>query len=446
HRRRFTVPEAVAAPRLARGGTEVDAEDLAQADIRLVGTTSTGKGFLFLPWRTVEVEGDFEGVTEDDLGTLQIYTDASETSETLRDRFTLSKGDSWRAHFERVDRTTEDPEAAPLKGEDLARFTQLPDSTPGRLLQLGRSLVRDKDDPAAAAREVQTFLQGRKSYTLDPPVLAADEVDAIDHWLFESEEGGHCEFFSTAMAVLLRAGGVPSRVITGFAPGSYNLAKGAWVIRGKDAHAWVEVYLPGHGWVPHDPTPSNWSEDVVDAFSGVTSRVSRALEQYFIYDPRGFWTRDFPRHVAAAWLTVLTTARELELWASEPAGPINRGMVLALFGLPALLGLGLTLTFARAGVPFGDFATLRHRRVRDWSWRQYQLLQRRLQKLDDDLPGGLTLPELADYLDGDRPHLAQAVRTLAPPFHHFHYGTPGTRPGWLARLKRGWRGVGRYMP
>lgn len=446
-RERFTRADAVAPGRLGRGSSALDGPEYSQADIKLIGSTSTGKGFLFLPWYTVQVEGNFEAVYADDVGTLRIATDAPENLEDQnREKFVLSKGDSYRARFMRIDRASPAPMSGSLSVGDVARFTQLPDSTPGRLRQLGRALVRDKNDPEAAANEVHRYLNGRKGYTLSPPVLADEELDAVDHWLFESEEGGHCEYFSTAMAVLLRAGGVPCRVITGFAPGTFNLTKGAWVIRGKDAHAWVEVFLPDHGWVPYDPTPSNWTEDVVDTMSGVTSRVSRSLEQYFIYDPQGFWTRDFPRHVSTAILQMQTAARQFLRWASEPLGPLNRGLFLGLIGIPAVVGIGLSLTFARAGIRFGDFEQLRAHRTRQWSWRQYSLMHRRLQRLDEAMPTGLTLPELADYLDGDRPKLANAVRTLAPPFHHFHYGSPGARPGWLAKLKKGWSGVGRFLP
>jgi hypothetical protein len=76
----------------------------------------------------------------------------------------------------------------------------------------------------------------------------------LDHFLFESK-GGHCEFYSTGMAVLLRTLGVPTRNVTGFIGGTFNRFGRYYAVRQGDAHSWVEVYLDGRGWTRFDPTP-----------------------------------------------------------------------------------------------------------------------------------------------------------------------------------------------
>ncbi len=70
-----------------------------------------------------------------------------------------------------------------------------------------------------------------------------------------TSEPGYCQQFSGAMALLLRMGGVPARVASGFTSGSFDRSRDEWVVRDVDAHSWVEVYFPGQGWVAFDPTP-----------------------------------------------------------------------------------------------------------------------------------------------------------------------------------------------
>ena len=105
-------------------------------------------------------------------------------------------------------------------------------------------------------------------YNLDIPPYPPG-VDAVDHFLFETREG-FCEHIASAMAVLLRASGIPTRLVTGFGPGDRNPFTGYWEVRASDAHAWVEVFYPGVGWIPYDPTFGVPPADV-----GVGGRSSR---------------------------------------------------------------------------------------------------------------------------------------------------------------------------
>lgn len=136
----------------------------------------------------------------------------------------------------------------------LRRWTQLPDSVPGRVRDLAAALRQDAAGPGphAMAMAVQAWLGEHVRYTLDVGPLPAD-ADPVDQLLFERPRGW-CEPIATAMVVLLRAEGVPARFVTGFQPGTRDLLRGTWTIRAQDAHAWVEVLVPGHGWVAYDPT------------------------------------------------------------------------------------------------------------------------------------------------------------------------------------------------
>ncbi len=77
----------------------------------------------------------------------------------------------------------------------------------------------------------------------------------LEHFLFDTK-AGYCQHFSGAMALLLRFGGIPARVATGFSPGGFRKRQGEWVVRDRDAHSWVEAWFDGIGWATFDPTPT----------------------------------------------------------------------------------------------------------------------------------------------------------------------------------------------
>src|SRR4051795_309204 len=89
------------------------------------------------------------------------------------------------------------------------------------------------------------------SYTESPPVAAEN----LDGFLFDAKSG-YCQQYSGAMALLLRMGGIPARVSSGFTSGSYDRKANEYVVRDLDAHSWVEVWYSGIGWVTFDPTPA----------------------------------------------------------------------------------------------------------------------------------------------------------------------------------------------
>jgi LPXTG-motif cell wall-anchored protein len=89
---------------------------------------------------------------------------------------------------------------------------------------------------------------------MENPPRPAPGRAPLDAFLFDSK-AGYCQHFSGAMAILLRMGGIPARVATGFSPGGLQKRQGEWVVRDTDAHSWVEAWFDGIGWVALDPTP-----------------------------------------------------------------------------------------------------------------------------------------------------------------------------------------------
>lgn len=135
---------------------------------------------------------------------------------------------------------------------DAARYLQSPELNP-RVANLAAEIARTsaptKYDLAVA---VETHLRENYRYSLD---MRARGDDPLADFLF-NVRAGHCEYFASAMALMLRTRGIATRVVNGFQAGRYNSRADAYIVRQRDAHAWVEVYFPQtNAWVAFDPTP-----------------------------------------------------------------------------------------------------------------------------------------------------------------------------------------------
>jgi protein-glutamine gamma-glutamyltransferase len=144
-----------------------------------------------------------------------------------------------------------------LSRSDEERYTALPNSMSERVRKLAHQLVKEGSSTFERAHTIEAYL--RRSFTYDLNSPAGKSADPLDDFLFTSRRG-HCEFYSTAMVVLLRELKVPARNVTGFIGGSYNRFGHYYAVRQGDAHSWVEVFLPERGWQTFDPTPPAESE------------------------------------------------------------------------------------------------------------------------------------------------------------------------------------------
>jgi hypothetical protein len=155
------------------------------------------------------------------------------------------------------------------------RYLQRPDRIDPRISDLARSILikaeaHNRYDAAAA---IETHLRNSYGYSLE---RKASGADPLSDFLFNVKTG-HCEYFSTAMAVMLRTRGVAARVVNGFLPGEYNEAADAYTVRQSDAHSWVEVYFPEtNSWITFDPTPP--AGRGVSGRSGMTAWLSKYAE------------------------------------------------------------------------------------------------------------------------------------------------------------------------
>lgn len=199
--------------------------------------------------------------------------------------------------------------------EILARYTQLPlveneaeleakvghdvVPVPQRVLDMALGLTADATTQYEKVRLIYDYLKNPAEFRYNTEFEALDRyTEATDHFVFKSRSG-FCQQFASAMAVMCRANGIPARVVTGYAPGGYSIVGNKYVYRDRNAHAWVEVYYDGLGWVLFDPTQASSDIFSFGRFREFVRDTSAFLENLFVIDPTG------ARETIAAFFTGL---------------------------------------------------------------------------------------------------------------------------------------------
>jgi len=143
--------------------------------------------------------------------------------------------------------------AGPYPAWVQARYLGLPDALPPRVVDLAQRLIVDAgaEDAYDQALALETYLRSFP-YNLDIPAPPGDR-DVADYFLFDLQQG-YCDYYATSMVVMARALGLPARLAIGYARGSYDDVNQRYVVSEADAHSWAEIYFPGVGWVPFEPT------------------------------------------------------------------------------------------------------------------------------------------------------------------------------------------------
>src|SRR5579872_3543343 len=141
--------------------------------------------------------------------------------------------------------------AAVYPADISSTYLQLPRLDP-RIKQLAEQITAHAPTPYDKASNIALYLRTRFGYTLDLSDMS--HRDPLAYFLFV-KRAGNCEYFASAMVVMLRTLGIPARYATGFLAGEYNDLAHDYIVRASDAHSWVEAYFPGYGWITFDPTP-----------------------------------------------------------------------------------------------------------------------------------------------------------------------------------------------
>ena len=170
---------------------------------------------------------------------------------------------------------------APLSRAARLEDTSLPPGRNPRAYALASQLRRRAGSDAAFVQAVLAFLHtGGFSYSLTPPPLGSQPVD---DFLFQTRTG-FCGHYASAFVDVMRAGGVPARVVTGYLGGQLNPYDGTFIVRQSDAHAWAEVWLEGRGWTRVDPTavvaPGRLDSGILDLLPGSVSAPERLVHAW----------------------------------------------------------------------------------------------------------------------------------------------------------------------
>jgi len=257
---------------------------------------------LFGLSKIVGVEGDFPSVNRDSEGSISIPRSGDRMNyKVISDRSL--------PNIERL-RSDQTPYST-----EIGNYLGLPNDLDPRIAKLASEVTQSLPDRYSKAKAMESYLQDNFGYTLE---MKAGGQQPLADFLFNVKEG-HCEYFATAMAVMLRTQGIATRVVNGFQQGEYNDAANAWIVRQRDAHSWVEVYFPREKvWVAFDPTPfagQNSSASANGLFSGVTKYLE-AIETYWIQYFVAFDDQEQQSLVRTAQKTFSDYQAKIAIWGN----------------------------------------------------------------------------------------------------------------------------------
>ncbi|MGE0641050.1 MAG: transglutaminaseTgpA domain-containing protein [Thermoanaerobaculia bacterium] len=250
-------------------------------------------------------------------------------------------------------------DAAAEGGEDLA--LDLAGVTP-RIARLAAEWA-ESGTAMERARRIERHLITEFGYSLE--FIGRGGEQPIENFLFEARRG-HCEYFASAMVLLLRAQGIPARLVTGFLGAEYSAWERSWLVRQSNAHAWVEGFVGDDGWVAFDPTPpagrpliepGGLLNGMRQAYEFLTFRWDRYVISFDFYDQvglifnlRSLWER-LSQELFAATSRSPTVAAAPEGGAAavepRPAPANPAGYLRWIFALAALLGIGGAILYWR---------------------------------------------------------------------------------------------------
>jgi protein-glutamine gamma-glutamyltransferase len=307
---------------------------------------------------------------------------------------------------------------------ELRAARQLPEDFNPHALALGQQWRREmSSDRAILGRAIEHFRRANFGYTLAPPLLGRDSVD---EFLFQSRKG-FCEHFSSAFAVLMRAAGVPARIVTGYQGGDINPIDGQLTIRQSDAHAWVEIWLADDGWIRVDPTALTVPERIE---TGLAAAVNPDDPLPFMARPNLSWLRAIRFNWEALasywniWIVGYNMDRQRELLSRfGMPSPSWEKLAMALFWVVGLIVAVLSLWILRKSQDEDPPAS---------TWARFcrKLARRGTARRPSEGPREFALRAAAAH-----PHAARAVTEISELYISLRYG-PAPDPALLDLLRR----------
>jgi transglutaminase-like putative cysteine protease len=308
----------------------------------------------------------------------------------------------------------------------LRRALQVPARVNPRAQELGRALRQKHADNESIVGEMLGMFRRNFVYTLEPPLLGEHPVD---EFLF-STRSGFCEHYASAFAVVMRAAGIPTRIVTGYQGGEVNALGNYLIVRQADAHAWTEVWLDGRGWVRVDPT---FAVAPVRVDTGISAAVPRT-------DPLPLMVRtpfEFVRQIRLTWDYMANAWNQWVLGYT----PERQRSLLANAGVDNATWEKLTaILFVLAGIIVAMFTALALRqlksRVRDPVKTAYlkfcdKLRRRGLTREPTEGP-----VDYARRVERQRPELTPAVESITRLYVALRYGAESSANALIELQRR----------
>lgn len=231
----------------------------------------------------------------------------------------------------------------------------------------------NNDEPLSIWDKVQSIynlLSSGKEFTYSRQYKPLNpQLEVTEAFVLGTREG-YCRYFASAMAVLCRLNGIPARVVTGYAPGTFSIVDNAYIVKASNAHAWVEVYFDEYGWITFDPTPASQDVFTRGAVSERITSVIDFLQELFVLDPAGTQKNIIAalvaaydairRHWQVATLTVLLFVLATAAWWGIRLLPAKRQQVrIVPENRVVEIFIALLAEFARLGLPLEPATTPR---------------------------------------------------------------------------------------
>lgn len=223
----------------------------------------------------------------------------------------------------------------------MTNYLLIPPNVSDRVRELAQKVTSRAESTTAKAIALEDYLRSNYEYSYD--TIQYQGYTPIDWFLFEGRRG-HCEYFASALAIMLRSVGIPSRLATGFSLGERNPITGYYEVRTMNGHAWVEAYVPDRGWLMLEPTPF-YALPTPKAQSQVAAELDSYLEvlaqQTDAVDPHSL-RATIVGGVRDAWVMARRVSKQSMLWIAALGWWLPLGLILAL-----VASLGVYLVWQR---------------------------------------------------------------------------------------------------
>jgi len=296
-----------------------------------------GTDIIFAAPRPLRLDLRAGTINLDDMGTISVPTEAARLHYVVESELETAPPPGTRVSAA----------GAALSDQERGRFLQLPRVAP-EVTRLARDIAAGSRDPLETAHRLSLYLSTHYGYSLSKRETSAD---LLQDFLF-IRRSGNCEYFSAALAVMLRSLDIPARVVGGFQRGEWNPYGRYFMVRLSDAHAWVEVYFDGLGWMTFDPSPRAQPEPRMGPWAW-TLQLDAARMRWYRYVVN--WSLQDQRVMVS---TVQRQAQDFRLAFAWPEGWNGRFWLMAAGGALAAGGFWWAVRRARFRTAAGRSARM----------------------------------------------------------------------------------------